>query len=102
MQLRFSGALWYWRGPAPWYFVTVPDEQCEDLQALSGLVSYGWGMIPVTATIGTAELLPPGIRSRFVANVNGLRMHILEAGDETDGRPHFGFPRTLRGGLAVS
>ncbi|MDQ2873864.1 MAG: DUF1905 domain-containing protein [Actinomycetota bacterium] len=53
MQLRFSGALWYWRGPAPWYFVTVPDEQCEDLQALSGLVSYGWGMIPVTATIGT-------------------------------------------------
>jgi pimeloyl-ACP methyl ester carboxylesterase len=33
------------------------------------------------------ELLPPGVRSRFVENVNGLRMHILEAGYETDGRP---------------
>lgn len=32
-------------------------------------------------------LLPPGVRSRFVANVNGLRMHILEAGYQTDNRP---------------
>ena len=24
--------------------------------------------------------LPPGIRSRFVDGVNGLRMHVLEAG----------------------
>ncbi len=27
-----------------------------------------------------ANLLPPGIRSRFVENINGLRMHVLEAG----------------------
>ena len=33
------------------------------------------------------KLLPLGIRSRFVPNVNGLRMHILEACDETDDRP---------------
>jgi pimeloyl-ACP methyl ester carboxylesterase len=31
--------------------------------------------------------LPPGIRSRFVDNINGLRMHVLEAGFETRGRP---------------
>src|SRR6267378_1493756 len=31
--------------------------------------------------------LPSGIRSRFVENVNGLRMHVLEAGYETKGRP---------------
>jgi pimeloyl-ACP methyl ester carboxylesterase len=31
--------------------------------------------------------LPAGIRSRFVDNINGLRMHILEAGFETKGRP---------------
>ena len=28
------------------------------------------------------SVLPPGIRSRFVKDVNGLRMHILEAGVE--------------------
>jgi pimeloyl-ACP methyl ester carboxylesterase len=31
--------------------------------------------------------LPPGIRSRHVEGVNGLRMHLLEAGFETPGRP---------------
>jgi pimeloyl-ACP methyl ester carboxylesterase len=31
--------------------------------------------------------LPPGIRSRFVDDINGLRMHVLEAGFETKGRP---------------
>ena len=31
--------------------------------------------------------LPSGIRSRFVDGINGLRMHVLEAGFETPGRP---------------
>jgi pimeloyl-ACP methyl ester carboxylesterase len=32
-------------------------------------------------------VLPAGIRSRFVEGVNGLRMHVLEAGHETADRP---------------
>jgi pimeloyl-ACP methyl ester carboxylesterase len=40
--------------------------------------------------------IPPGIRSRTVANVNGLTVHMLEAGYETSGRPALlllhGFP----------
>src|SRR6202050_852161 len=31
--------------------------------------------------------LPAAIRSRFVEDINGLRMHVLEAGHETKGRP---------------
>src|SRR6201988_4299189 len=31
--------------------------------------------------------LPAGIRSRYLENVNGLRMHVLEAGFETKSRP---------------
>jgi pimeloyl-ACP methyl ester carboxylesterase len=31
--------------------------------------------------------LPPTIRSRYVDGINGLRMHVLEAGFETPGRP---------------
>ena len=34
-----------------------------------------------------SAVLPTGIRSRFVPNVNGLRVHLLEAGFETPGRP---------------
>ena len=52
MTLEFNGKLWYWRGPAPWYFVTVPAEQCHDLQAMSKFVTYGWGMIPAQVQIG--------------------------------------------------
>jgi pimeloyl-ACP methyl ester carboxylesterase len=33
------------------------------------------------------SMLPSGIRARFVDPVNGLRIHILEAGFETPGRP---------------
>src|ERR1700680_1109540 len=32
-------------------------------------------------------VLPSAIRSRFVENINGLSMHVLEAGFETKGRP---------------
>jgi pimeloyl-ACP methyl ester carboxylesterase len=31
--------------------------------------------------------IPSGIRSRFIDNINGLRVHILEAGHQSAGRP---------------
>jgi pimeloyl-ACP methyl ester carboxylesterase len=34
-----------------------------------------------------ASILPAGVRARFVQGVNGLDMHLLEAGFETPGRP---------------
>lgn len=52
MQLDFTAAIWYWKGPAPFHFITVPEEESESLALASALVSYGWGMIPVTARIG--------------------------------------------------
>lgn len=52
MDLEFRGELWFWRGPAPWHFVTVPERECGQLEALSAFVTYGWGMIPVAAQIG--------------------------------------------------
>ena len=44
-------------------------------------------MEPLPADPLSADLLPGGVRSRFVDGVNGLRLHILEAGFETPGRP---------------
>ena len=55
MHLEFSGEIWFWRGPSPFHFVTVPDAECAALQDASGAVSYGWGMIPVTARIARTE-----------------------------------------------
>ena len=55
MILEFSGIIFYWRGPAPYYFVTVPAEQSSDIKAISALVTYGWGVIPVTVRLGQSE-----------------------------------------------
>ncbi len=52
MNIEFNDKIWYWRGPAPWYFVTVPKKECHDLKAIVGSVTYGWGMIPVQVQIG--------------------------------------------------
>lgn len=52
VEIEFSGEIWYWRGPSPFHFLTVPDEESAALEATSALVSYGWGMIPVRAHIG--------------------------------------------------
>ena len=55
MNFEFSGKIFIWKGPAPWFFVTVPDKESRDLKAISGIVTYGWGVIPVHARIGDTE-----------------------------------------------
>lgn len=55
MAWSFTGEIWQWRGPAPHYFVTVPEEECADLQEAARSVSYGWGMIPVAVRVGRTE-----------------------------------------------
>ena len=52
MNLGFSGPIWHWRGPAPFYFVTVPADESDALRVIAGVVTYGWGMIPATVHIG--------------------------------------------------
>ena len=55
MNIEFKGKIWFWKGPAPWFFVTVPEKQSRDLKAISGIVTYGWGVIPVHVRIGDTE-----------------------------------------------
>lgn len=52
MSLTFTATLFEWRGPAPHYFLRVPDELVPDLRDAARLVTYGWGMIPCVARVG--------------------------------------------------
>ena len=52
MDVEVTGEIWFWKGPAPHHFVTVPDEESAELEAAAAFVSYGWGMIPVSVRIG--------------------------------------------------
>jgi hypothetical protein len=55
MVIEFEGEIFYWRGPAPFLFVAVPEEPSRDLKAISARVTYGWGVIPVHVRIGKTE-----------------------------------------------
>ncbi len=55
MHLKFEGKVVHWRGPAPYYFVKVPEKESGDIKAISKFVTYGWGVIPVGARIGGSE-----------------------------------------------
>lgn len=55
MKTEFKGRIWFWKGLVPWYFVTMPAKPSRELKAISGLVTYGWGVIPVSVQIGKTE-----------------------------------------------
>jgi pimeloyl-ACP methyl ester carboxylesterase len=67
------------------------------LKGLGVVVAAGAGSSKTSAQTSAArstdiaaygpDVLPPGIRSRFVNDINGLRMHVLEAGFEAPNRP---------------
>lgn len=55
MVFNFKGRIFYWRGPAPYLFVKVPAKASREIKAISQLVTYGWGVIPVHVRIGKTE-----------------------------------------------
>ena len=52
MEIEFTNTIWHWRGPSPYYFVTVPPAEADALHAIAASVTYGWGMIPANVQIG--------------------------------------------------
>jgi hypothetical protein len=55
VDLSFSGPVFEWRGPAPFHFVALPASIAAEVSDLAAEVTYGWGMIPVTARIGATD-----------------------------------------------
>lgn len=62
LDLEFSGEVISWRGPSPYHFIAIPEDECHDIEAVSTLVTYGWGVIPVRVQLGgtvwTTSLFP--------------------------------------------
>ncbi|GAA3226250.1 DUF1905 domain-containing protein [Pseudonocardia petroleophila] len=85
MDLEFAGEVWHWRGPAPYFFVTVPDPESAAIESASAQVTYGWGMIPVRARIGatrwTTSLWPKDGRYVVPLKVKIRAAEGIELGD---------------------
>lgn len=88
MRLSFEGTVVEWRGPAPYYFVRVPDEDAVRIGEVASMVTYGWGVIPCTVTIGSTSAptsLFPKDGGYLVPIKNVLRLpERLVLGDSVD------------------
>jgi len=86
MIIEFNGKIFFWKGPAPFFFVTVPAKPSRDLKAISSLVTYGWGVIPVAVRIGktvwTTSLFPKDGRYLVPIKVSVRKTENLEEGDQ--------------------
>jgi hypothetical protein len=86
MNFEFKGKILFWRGPAPFYFVTVPEEESSEIKAISNLITYGWGVIPVHVRIGKTEwktsLFPKD--GRYLVPIKAIvrKAEKLEEGDD--------------------
>lgn len=85
MNIEFDGEIVFWRGPAPWFFVVVPEGESRDIKAMSEFVTYGWGVIPVRVRIGgtefTTSLFPKDGRYLVPIKVTVRKAEKLEEGD---------------------
>ena len=86
MEFEFTGRIFEWRGPAPYYYVALPDEDSADLKEASAMLTYGWGVIPVQVRIGETEwetsLFPKDGRYLVPLKDRIRRAEGLDTGDE--------------------
>jgi hypothetical protein len=87
-DLRFSGTVIHWRGPAPFFFVAVPEAQVEAVRQAARRASYGWGVVPVTATVRGTEfrtsLFPKDGGYLLPLKLAVRRATVVELGDEVE------------------
>ena len=53
MEIEFAAEVVEWRGPAPYHFVVLSTDDADRIDDVKEMLTYGWGMIPVTVTVGT-------------------------------------------------
>ena len=51
LDIGFEGRVIHWRGPAPFFFVAAPDRHLAAIRDAARRASYGWGCVPVEATV---------------------------------------------------
>ncbi|HWJ09736.1 MAG TPA: DUF1905 domain-containing protein [Nocardioides sp.] len=65
MDFSFTGTVVEWRGPAPYWFLAVPEEESDDIKEAARGLEY-WGQVAVEVRIGetgfTTALFPKGGR----------------------------------------
>jgi hypothetical protein len=54
MDFEFEGPVIEWRGPAPYYFLSIPQDESDDIKFAAKGIEY-WGQVPVLVRINGSE-----------------------------------------------
>lgn len=54
MEFQFDGPVVEWRGPAPYYFIEIPEPESADIKEAAHGIEY-WGQVPVLVRIGGTD-----------------------------------------------
>lgn len=99
MDLTFTGTVVEWRGPAPFWFLAVPEDDSDDIKEAARGLEY-WGQVAVEVRIGETDfttalfpkdgryLVPLKVAVRRQAGLEGIEPgQELEASLRVAGRP---------------
>ncbi len=67
----FTATVWRWAARSDgWFFVTVPEDVSDDIEAQSAATSRGFGSVPVRVTVGSTtwdtSVFPDTARGAYV------------------------------------
>lgn len=54
-KYSFKGKVWKYKGPAGWYFVTLPKNLSKTIRQKHGLSEEGWGRLKAQASIKSSQ-----------------------------------------------
>lgn len=73
MSYRFGAEVWLHQGDAAWYFLTVPADVSDDIEARTSHLSRGFGSVRVRVGIGattwSTSVFPDTKRGAYVLPV---------------------------------
>lgn len=95
-DMRFDAEIIEWRGPPPYLFAVIPESHVGDIRYAALTESYGWGVVPVVATIGRSafatSLFPRGGGYLLPVKVAVQRAEGIGLGDRVRVRMRVGRP----------
>jgi hypothetical protein len=62
VEYAFDSVVIEWHGPSPFHFARIPADVAAEIKLAAPTLTYGWGVIPATVTVGstsvTTSLIP--------------------------------------------
>ena len=88
MEFEVIGEVFEWRGPAPFFFVAIPEIYAREIDEVKQELTYGWGMITCKIVIDGKEYktaITPKDGTYFVPLKDEIRRrHSLQVGEQVE------------------